>query len=219
MYNNTALDRSGQGNNGTLTNGPTRKVGRIGQGLEFDGSNDYVDIANESNFDFERTQPFSYSLWTKPKAGDTSISLALGKILDSGNFTGWALLTNYDYSSNTEVAGRLAVALVNISGTTNAIGIEADSKINDGGWHHYTVTYDGSSFASGIKIYEDGISLALNVASDSLTGSILNNVNVEIGDRDSGASSLNYPGLIDEVRIYNRALSGDEIKRLYNLGR
>ncbi|KKT58929.1 MAG: protease Do, partial [Parcubacteria group bacterium GW2011_GWC1_45_13] len=90
---------------------------------------------------------------------------------------------------------------------------------NDGGWHHYTVTYDGSSFASGIKIYEDGISLALNVASDSLTGSILNNVNVEIGDRDSGASSLNYPGLIDEVRIYNRALSGDEIKRLYNLGR
>ena len=219
MYNNTALDRSGQGNNGTLTNGPTRKVGRIGQGLEFDGSNDYVDIANESNFDFERTQPFSYSLWTKPKAGDTSISLAFGKILNSGNFTGWALLTNYDYSSNTEVAGRLAVALINISGTTNAIGIEADSKINDGGWHHYTVTYDGSSFASGIKIYEDGISLALNVASDSLTGSILNNVNVEIGDRDSGASSLNYPGLIDEVRIYNRALSGDEIKRLYNLGR
>ena len=221
MAGDTAYDRSGSSpaNNGTLTNGPVRALGKIGQALEFDGSDDYVDIANESNFDFERTQPFSYSLWTKPKAGDTSISLALGKILDSGNFTGWALLTNYDYSSNTEVAGRLAVALVNISGTTNAIGIEADSKINDGGWHHYTVTYDGSSFASGIKIYEDGISLALTVASDSLTGSILNNVNIEIGDRDSGASSLNYPGLIDDVRVYNRVLTSDEIKRLYNLGR
>src|SRR5262249_930850 len=40
----TAYDRSGQGNNGTLTNGPTRVGGKIGQGLSFDGRNDYVDL-------------------------------------------------------------------------------------------------------------------------------------------------------------------------------
>src|SRR3989338_2465947 len=45
MAGNTAYDRSGQGNNGTLTNGPTRAIGKIGQGLSFDGSNDYVAAA------------------------------------------------------------------------------------------------------------------------------------------------------------------------------
>src|SRR3989344_8190545 len=57
----TAYDRSGQNNNGTLTNGPVRAIGKIGQGLSFDGSNDYVNIANEANFDFERTNSFSIS--------------------------------------------------------------------------------------------------------------------------------------------------------------
>src|SRR3989337_2906315 len=49
MANVTAYDRSGNANNGTLTNGPTRAVGRIGQGLSFDGSNDYVSFGNASS--------------------------------------------------------------------------------------------------------------------------------------------------------------------------
>src|SRR3990167_5976240 len=43
MAGNTAYDRSGQNNNGTLTNGPTRTIGKIGQGLSFDGRNDVID--------------------------------------------------------------------------------------------------------------------------------------------------------------------------------
>ena len=43
-----AYDRSGQGNRGTLTSGPVSAIGKIGQGLSFDGVNDYVDIANNS---------------------------------------------------------------------------------------------------------------------------------------------------------------------------
>src|SRR3989338_6275632 len=46
MAGNVAYDRSGQGNKSTLTNGPTRAVGKIGQALDFDGGNDYVSVAD-----------------------------------------------------------------------------------------------------------------------------------------------------------------------------
>ena len=60
----TAVDSTGA-NNGTLTNNPAWTTGKIGNGLSFDGTNDYVNIANESNFDFERTNSFSASAWVK----------------------------------------------------------------------------------------------------------------------------------------------------------
>src|SRR3989344_5954676 len=59
----TAQGSSGNNNTGILTNGPTWTTGKIGQALNFDGVDDYVDVANESNFDFERTDSFSISAW------------------------------------------------------------------------------------------------------------------------------------------------------------
>src|SRR3989344_8546623 len=56
-----AADKSGNGNNGALTNGPQTTLGKIGQGLNFDGSDDYV-LANQSSItDF----PFTLSVWAK----------------------------------------------------------------------------------------------------------------------------------------------------------
>ena len=67
-----------------------------------------------------------------------------------------------------------------------------------------------------MKVYYDGVSQTLTTQTNALTGSILNNTTPEIGRRGT-----NWPfnGLIDDVRIYNRALSPDEIRRLYNIGR
>ena len=49
--NTFAMDRSGNENNGILTNGPTRAIGKIGQGLSFDGSNDYVNAGRNPSLD------------------------------------------------------------------------------------------------------------------------------------------------------------------------
>src|SRR2546425_9375470 len=51
------------GNNGTLLNGTTFAPGEVGQAFSFDGVDDVVDIANEANFDFDRTNSFSIDAW------------------------------------------------------------------------------------------------------------------------------------------------------------
>src|SRR3989344_3227356 len=84
----TAQDSSGNNNTGILTNGPTWTTGKIGQALNFDGVDDYVDVANESNFDFERTDPFSISLWVNYNTTATNMAL-VNKMQPSGNFPGY----------------------------------------------------------------------------------------------------------------------------------
>src|SRR3990167_8307062 len=69
----TAYDRSGNANNGTLTNGPVRAIGKIGQGLSFDGTDDYVSIPHNANFE---SDPISYSFWVKPNRASMNNALA-----------------------------------------------------------------------------------------------------------------------------------------------
>src|SRR5262249_1397035 len=79
----TAYDRSGQGNNGTLTNGPTRVGGKIGQGLGFDGSDDYVGVATITGIPTGQ-QARTVSFWIKPNAIVEGNSSAIVSIGDSG---------------------------------------------------------------------------------------------------------------------------------------
>src|SRR3989344_4084516 len=84
MAGNTAYDRSGQGNNGTLTNGPTRAIGKTGQGLSFDGSNDYVNAGRNPSLDMGANN-FSVGGWIKTsgnpsaQAGDAGYGLLATK--------------------------------------------------------------------------------------------------------------------------------------------
>jgi len=87
-------------------------------------------------------------------------------------------------------------------------------------WKHVFVTYDGSSNVSGIKIYINGVSQTLTTQFNALSATIVNTVNLRIGGRYSGVSTVNapFPGRIDDVRVYNRVLSTAEIADLYTMG-
>ncbi|MEK7560853.1 MAG: LamG domain-containing protein [Patescibacteria group bacterium] len=220
MAGTVAYDRSGNANNGTLTGAVTRAVGRIGQGMSFDGVNDYVVVANESNFDFERTSPFSGAMWLKANPKDTTVQVPLVKSQDASPYTGWQFVMNLAPDGGAD-PGKLRFDLVNnISTAAIFVGTTNDTKLLDDNWHHYVFTTDGSG-ASGIKIYEDGVQLALTIGLNNLgANSILNNQEVGIGAKSDGAPTNNefYNGSLDDVRVYNRALSVDEIKRLYRIG-
>jgi len=207
MAADTAYDRSGNANNGTLTNGPVRTEGKIGQALSFDGVDDYVDISNESAFDFERTDPFSISAWVKYPAGAPTQSI-VSKMQNSGNFPG------YEWKAET-VNHRLSLNLRDSSAGSIARTSSFDSLM-PGIVYHVLMTYNGNSTADGISFYINGVDQSLSSAG-SFSGSMLNDTNVSIGRNLADAGG--YSGLIDDVRIYNRALSPDEIKRLYNMGR
>ena len=73
------------------------------------------------------------------------------------------------------------------------------------------MTYDGSGRAEGVTVFVDGVPQPLEIIQDSLTGTIRNSEPLRIGRRQASAS---LKGLVDDVRIYDRRLSGDEVSQL-----
>ncbi|MBI2530351.1 MAG: hypothetical protein HYW05_04375 [Candidatus Diapherotrites archaeon] len=204
----TAADASGNGNNGTLTNGATwTSSGKFGNALGFDGINDYIDVSNESLFDFERTSPFTLSAWVKWASGTTQTLLS--KQTSAGNAPGWLLIVNAN--------GTLAMWLVNDAGAGwNLIHVDSVSSIGLGTWNHVVMTYDGSSTAAGVKLFINGNQSGTTIVTNTLSASILNNVDVWIGNRQF--ADIPFNGTIDEAAIWNRALGAGEILEHYKRG-
>jgi Concanavalin A-like lectin/glucanases superfamily len=187
MFNGTAYDRSGQGNNGTLTNGPQRTIGKIGQGMQFDGVNDYVVLS-------DRAYPANYSVsvWLYFKGivgGNESPFFNIGACYSTIDNDGTLSYWNNGFAGSGSFGG-------------GAFPI--------GSWQQVVVTYDGTV----LRAYVNGSSFGNTITSTSeCTGA--SNV-FEIGA--SSAESEFFNGLLDDVRIYNRVLTAQEIKRLYNMG-
>ncbi len=98
----------------------------------------------------------------------------------------------------------------------NAIRVSTIERFDGSQWHHVALTYDGSSRASGLKIYLDGALATIQTAVDRLSDTIRSDFPFAIGGRERRDY---YQGSVDEVRAFNRVLSADEIFELYDLER
>ncbi|MBN1805810.1 MAG: LamG domain-containing protein [Sedimentisphaerales bacterium] len=180
----TAQDASGKGKTGTLKGNPQWVTGKIGGAILLDGDGDYVEI------------------------GRVGISGAAQRTM-----TGWAKASTTDIPAWTSVFGFAP------DGDTDAtyFDIEADGTGNyvvhvggwesiltplDTQWHHFALTYNGR----GGSWYLDGQLVS------SLDGELGTIDQVRIGARLSNSNY--FPGLIDDVRIYNTVLTQNEIKKL-----
>jgi hypothetical protein len=105
--------------------------------------------------------------------------------------------------------------LSNNEGGGNYLRVRDGVTINDGQWKHICVTYTGSSTAAGVTIYKDGSPIVPVVDFDNLTASILNASNFNLSRRD-GAATYYYRGNIDEVAMYNVALTGPDVVAIFN---
>ena len=211
-----ALDGSGQGNHGSLNGrmGTTTapRIGKIGQALSFDGSDDYVNAGDNESLR-PGTSPWTYSLWFWA-ANTNANGLLVTKRMTSSPFNQMTLRLG-DCSTGALPSKRLQGTII---GTDSALDVWwycTSSDVVDGNWHHIAFVRPSSGNAF---IYVDGRSASLTQIRDSNTEpqNINNTQSVTIGQDNS--QSLFFKGLIDEVRIYNRALSAGEVKILYNSG-
>jgi len=211
MAATTAFDKSGQNNNGTLTNGPVRTEGKIGQALSFDGVNDYVNLGSASILDGLGLGSFTASAWMNPRTvGDTA-----GRIFDkrpAGGSGGW--LMNMNNVESSSITG----TIVTNTGASNATSRGVANSITFNSWNHVVMTYSDTAASRVIRLYVNGVEVTYSVqtASAATTGSDADG-NLLVGDDSTLIRS--FDGKIDDVRIYNRALTEAEIKRLYNMGR
>ncbi len=171
--------------------------GKSGQALKLDGK-DFVEVGEFANF--ERDQGFSYGGWIKHNGlnGATLIS----KMDNTSYHRGWDLYFEGD---------KAVVHIIN-DWPGDALKVTTNAKVPKNKWVHVFATYDGSSNASGIKIYFNGKSQAVKVNNKTLTKSIKSKATLNIGRRYTSAP---FKGEIDEVMVFDRTLNPLEVVALY----
>jgi len=207
----TTQDDSNYNNDGTLTDGAfynsSSHNGLYSAG--FDGVNDGITILDSPSLDLDNGTSFTISFWEKTVS--TGCTFFMLKHNSADNFRGYWIGMNINGGGS----GLIDLGLIN---TLNANGIEitGNISINTNNWFHVVVAYNGTSKASGVRLYVNGVQdTNVIVRDDNLYNTIVNIRNLEIGLRSPTTCPLR--GSIDEVMILNRSLSTSEVNNLYNL--
>ena len=213
-----AYDRSGQNNNGTLTNGPLRTEGKLGQALSFDGLDDEVQFINVAPPSTSGSTRATYAAWLYGRnfePDDGVYSLIIGEQLSANCNVGQFSIHIKDVNSTDSILNLLLE--VNLDGTAaQAVDIfdyQIQDVIKSNAWAHIAVVFD--SVSDWHTLYVNG--QFHSSKTDISTAVRSSNVDGYIGS-NGGCGSNTLNGFIDDVRIYNRALTADEIKRLYRIG-
>ena len=197
------IDRSGKGNNGDVVGNTKSTIGKVGQALEFDGSEDYVNVGDPVDDSLDMgIADFSVSAWIKTS------SSAKEYILDkrSGGYTTGG--RGFSFGISTSLICGIGDGTNYLSDSTS-IGT---APINDDKWHHVVVIFDKSDVVKG---YIDGV--YQKEVSVSSVGDINTSGNFIIGKKSYTDNDF-FNGSMDEVAVFNRTLSADEISALYKLG-
>ena len=194
-----ARDSSGSGNTGTLVGSPAWVTGKHGGALSFNGSSSYVDVPASTSMN---TSLFSVTGWIKPSSSLTGADVGFVSKWSANISDGWFV----------ELGNTGDQARIYTQGTTNPSWIPAAYSFPVNQWSFVGVVYDGTK-----KYFYVNGSLVDSIAA---TGNISPTTkDVLIGlSQGSGALSHYFPGVIDDVKLYSRALSANEIQALYQSG-
>ncbi|MFA6341121.1 MAG: LamG-like jellyroll fold domain-containing protein [Candidatus Paceibacterota bacterium] len=201
----TALDTSGYGNNGTSANWPTWQAtsGYNSKGVySFDGASNAVSIADNSVFSIG-TSDFTVSFWVKspfgktPATGHYPIILAKG-MTSSATAKTWGFMQRPSGNNTWGWYQALDAGGWNVLGNQGALS---------DGWHMILVKREGTTET----LFLDGRLISTYASAGT---SLTNNLPIKIGN----GGETNFSGFIDNIRVYNSALSGSEIQRLYAEG-
>jgi hypothetical protein len=187
---NSTADSSGNGQNGTITSATWLTTGRYGNCLLFDGVSSMVTVP-DSNF-LDLTGALTLSAWVYPRSGSPWQNVII-KERPGGEV--------YNLYSNAD-ANVPTFFVVGAAAPNSPINVSGTSVLPLNTWSHLAATYDGGI----LRLFINGVQVGSRITSGSL---LTSNGNLRIGGNSIWGEF--FDGRIDEVRIYNRALSPAEI--------
>jgi len=197
---NGITDSSGNGYHATGNNGLTTATGRICTAGSFDGNNDYASLPGFPNLNTS----FTISSWINPNAINSDQRIFAD---DESNSNGFA------FSLGDGGNGRLRLFSRNVS----PISLDSSAVISTGSWYHVVAVHD--SINKTRQIFVNGVDATGGPRAYTGTWGSDNGLASIGGETDGAGSEANanwrFNGLIDEVRVYNRALSTEEINGYY----
>lgn len=204
ISNGVLLDKSGNNNKGNFINIASTTFytpGKLGQGGNFDGVNDKVLMGD--NLDLIGS-PLTISAWVNPTSY-SGLSSNSPSIVDK-------LLVGGNYRLNLLSSGNAVFVIRDTGGSAEQV-VSSNNSVPLNKWTNILVTYDNSTTG---RIYINGV-LNSSKTNFTLTRGDTSS-QLQIGNNDNNANSI-FSGKIDDVRIYNRVLSVQEVLQLYNAGK
>jgi hypothetical protein len=189
----TAKDAWGD-NDGKIMGNPQIVEGKIGKALLFDGVDDYVEVEHNDSLSLDFLTGFSIEAWVYPKAAGVKQVIVSKEAASSGNDSDFQLMLRDD---NTLRVG------CSSGGWTPKPSLATYSENN---WYHLVGVHDGENLIIYVNGQNSGVLPGVQCDAGNKTG------NVRIGTYTYSVNDV-FNGIIDEVRIYSRALSEDEVKQ------
>ena len=209
-FNGNANDESTNSNDGTV-NGATLTEDRFGNAnsaYSFDGVDDYIRIPHDSSLDFSQGGVMSVSFWVYMDSlpEDSKEYQLLMKVTGGGN-------TTEGYQASIFSNGTYVLRGKNGSGS-NWVGNTNTSDLGVNDEYHVVSIIDGQKS----KNYINGIFISETTTTNSSIGSNTEDLIFGWNNWLSNATSVAFKGKLDDIRIYNKAITQEEVSSLYNEG-
>jgi len=197
-FNGNANDESGNGNNGTVIGASftNDRFSTSNKAIHFDGTTQYITIPNSTSLNSPINE-ISIIAWVNVESGGTNSP----RIFRKGN-------TGYDFCLTPTSGSRKLVFFPNSSINYNNQQPTSSISFSEGVWHQVVITEVGTT----VNFYIDGVSAGTSTSSLNILGQSPSIIT--IGRKENGADI--FKGYIDDLLLYNRALSIEEIQSLYH---
>jgi hypothetical protein len=210
------------GNDGIISPGTAFAAGKVGQAFSFNGTSDYVTVPDDGlGSPLDGFSELTIDAWVNPD------SIGWPDPESGGNIS--AIVSKHDTTKANGVSysllqfnGKLRFVVLQTINPDNKVGVISDMDIPIGVWSHVAAVWRGGT---DLELYWNGTEITATLFSEGSTPTMTadNDVPVNIGRVESFSGTHVGPaaffhGLIDEVEIFDRALSASEILAIYNAG-
>lgn len=197
-------DFSGNGNNGIIVNGAGWTTGKKGGGLSFDGVDDYVSVPLMNN------DEISICLWFFKNENDVANNdIIFGAFRSNSNLQ---LREGFDLRFRPNAPDRLQFIVVTQDGSGNRSTRTAQADIvgSAGSWYHVAGTYNKTTGEQNLYINGLPVNTQTHPAGNTIVPLTFSDMRI-----GSGRGNTCFNGIVDDVHLYNRALSDQEVLDLY----